>query len=120
MLTVRNCMFLALALACSAVGSDVLPAQAPKPGKPIPVPTTPMPPLPPAVIDDTLLIGGEDITAKKIRTRMTVEVKVNGQGPFRFLVDSGADSSVVGLNLAQQLQLPLTTLAQVTVAIGAV
>ena len=68
-----------------------------------------MPPLPPAVIDDTLLIGGEDITAKKIRTRMTVEVKVNGQGPFRFLVDSGADSSVVGLNLAQQLQLPLTT-----------
>jgi predicted aspartyl protease len=68
-----------------------------------------MPPLPPAVIDDTLAIGGEDINARKIRSRMTVEVLVNGQGPYRFLVDSGADSSVVGLRIAQQLQLPLGT-----------
>ena len=68
-----------------------------------------MTPLPPAVIDDTLAVTGEEIDARKIRTRMTVEVNINGQGPYRFLVDSGADSSVVGIRLAQELQLPLTT-----------
>ncbi len=51
-----------------------------------------MPPLPPAVIDDTLAIGGEDINARKVSTRMTVEVRVNGRGPYHFLVDSGADT----------------------------
>ncbi len=77
--------------------------------KPIPVPASPMPPLPPAVIDNTLTIGGEDINARKVRTRMTVEVLVNRRGPFRFLVDSGADSSVVGLRIAHQIQLPAGT-----------
>src|SRR5690349_14579754 len=105
----RFLMSLTLAVACSAIGGDAVSAQAPKPSKPVPVPTTPMIPLPPAVIDDTLAIGGDDIEARKIRTRMTVEVHLNGKGPYRFLVDSGADSSVVGLRLAQELQLPLTT-----------
>ena len=109
MSTPRYSMILTLALVCSAMAGDVLPAQAPKISKPVPVPTTPMTPLPPAVIDDTLAIAGEDIDARKVRTRMTVEVGINGRGPYRFLVDSGADSSVVGLRLAQQLQLPLTT-----------
>jgi hypothetical protein len=104
----RFSMIPALALACSAIGGDVS-AQAPKPGKPVPVPTTPMPPLPPAVIDDTLAIAGEDIDARKVRTRMTVEVSINGKGPYRFLVDSGADTSVVGLRIAKDLQLPLGT-----------
>jgi hypothetical protein len=68
-----------------------------------------MAPLPPAEIDNTLAIGGEDITARKIRTRMTVEVNVNGRGPYRFLVDSGADSSVVGQRIAAELKLPIGT-----------
>jgi len=66
-------------------------------------------PLPPAVIDDKLVIGGEDINARKARTRMTVEVNVNGRGPYRFVVDSGADTSVVGWSIAQNLQLPAGT-----------
>jgi len=66
-----------------------------------------MPPLPPAVIDDALAIGGEDVNARKVSTRMTVEVLVNGRGPYRFLVDSGADTSVVGLRIARDLQLPV-------------
>ena len=41
--------------------------------------------------------AGKDINARKENTRMTVEVRVNGRGPYQFLVDSGADSSVVGL-----------------------
>jgi predicted aspartyl protease len=65
-----------------------------------------MPPLPPAVIDDSLAIGGEDVDARKLNTRMTVDVQVNGRGPYRFIVDSGADSSVVGSRIARALQLP--------------
>jgi predicted aspartyl protease len=34
-----------------------------------------------------------------------VEVRINGEGPFRFLVDSGADRSVVGAALAARLGL---------------
>jgi hypothetical protein len=65
-----------------------------------------MSPLPPATIDNTLVIGGEDIDAKKIATRMTVAVDVNGTGPYRFVVDSGADSSVIGHRVAERLALP--------------
>lgn len=38
--------------------------------------------------------------------RMTVETLINGQGPFHFIVDSGADRSVVSEALAQALALP--------------
>ena len=34
---------------------------------------------------------------------------VNGRGPYRFVVDSGADTSAVGLRIARDLQLPLGT-----------
>jgi len=77
--------------------------------KPPPAPVSKMAPLPPAVIDDTLAVTGEDINARKVRTRMTVEVQVNGRGPYRFVVDSGADTSVVGRRLANALQLPAGT-----------
>jgi predicted aspartyl protease len=72
-------------------------------------PAAKMPPLPPAVIDDTLAIGGEDIDARKVRTRMTVAVQVNGKGPYRFVVDSGADTSVIGQRIARAQQLPAGT-----------
>lgn len=65
-----------------------------------------LPPLPPAVIDDTLEIGGEDINGRKFNTRMTVPVEVNGRGPYRFIVDSGADTSVIGTRIARALALP--------------
>lgn len=68
-----------------------------------------MSPLPPAAIDNALAIGGDDINARMVSTRMTVEVHVNGSGPYRFLVDSGADTSVVGLRIARDLRLPVGT-----------
>jgi predicted aspartyl protease len=37
--------------------------------------------------------------------RMTVPVQINGQGPFRFLIDTGAQASVLSHALADQLQL---------------
>jgi hypothetical protein len=68
-----------------------------------------MAPLPPAVIDNRLQIGGDEVNARKVETRMTVEVRVNGRGPYHFVVDSGADTSAVGLRLARDLQLPAGT-----------
>ncbi len=37
--------------------------------------------------------------------RMTVEVSLNGQGPFAFVIDTGADRTVVSRELAAQLKL---------------
>ena len=106
-------LFLALVLTCSAAvgGVGAAGAQAPRISKPRPAPPGPstMPPLPPADIDDKLAIGGDDIKARKVETRMTVEVRVNGRGPYHFVVDSGADTSAVGLRVARDLQLPLGT-----------
>ena len=98
-----------IALTCSAVLATVAWAQAPQIGRPKPAPPGPstMPPLPPAVIDNNLSIGGDDISAKQVETRMTVPVQVNGRGPYHFVVDSGADTSAVGLRVARELQLPL-------------
>jgi hypothetical protein len=105
-----------MALTCSAAIPAAGAAAAnndapPRISKPKPAPPGPstMPPLPPAQIDNTLAIGGDDINARKIETRMTVEVHVNGRGPYHFVVDSGADTSSVGLRVAQDLQLPLGT-----------
>ncbi len=101
---------LALASALILVAlPGVVGAQSPRIGKPRPAPRTApnVPPLPPAVLDNQLTIGGEDVKARKVETRLTVEVRVNGHGPYQFLVDSGADTSVVGLRIARALKLPL-------------
>jgi predicted aspartyl protease len=68
-----------------------------------------MPPLSPAVIDPTLAIGGTDVKARTSETRLSVDVRINGRGPYHFVVDSGADTSVVGLQIAKGQQLPVTT-----------
>ncbi|MCL6741324.1 retroviral-like aspartic protease family protein [Sphingomonas sp. RB56-2] len=107
----RGRLVMALGLILSVVAGDVSATAQQTPGshKPKHIEPGKMPPLPPAVIDDELAIGGDDINAKKVSTRMTVEVMVNGQGPYHFLVDSGADTSVVGLKIARDLQLKAGT-----------
>jgi len=107
-------VILAFVSGLSALGGDVASAaEPPVIRKPMPPPTTPpsVPPLPPAYFDPKLAVGGEDVKARKVESRLSVEVFVNGQGPFRFIVDSGADTSVVGLRIARALQLPLGTTA---------
>nr|NUR37999.1 hypothetical protein [Sphingomonas sp.] len=99
---------LTITLAGLAAGGIAAPPQISKPRPAPPGPST-MPPLPPAVLDPTLAIGGDEVNARKVETRMTVEVQVNGRGPYHFVVDSGADTSVVGLRIARDLQLPLGT-----------
>ena len=66
-------------------------------------------PLPPAEFDNKLAVGGDDIKAREVDTRLNVDVHVNGRGPYRFVVDSGADTSVVGQRIARDLELPLGT-----------
>ncbi|HEX8571317.1 MAG TPA: retroviral-like aspartic protease family protein [Allosphingosinicella sp.] len=106
----RSRLVLALLLIASALGGGAG-AEPPKIGKPRPAPPGPsnMPPLPPAIIDESLEIGGDDVEARKRETRLSVEVRVNRRGPYQFVVDSGADTSVVGLRIAHELELPLGT-----------
>lgn len=88
---------IALWLAATAVG--------------VPVPATTPPPasepfIAPAAIDNSLEIEGEALEAEQLKKRLFIDVKVNNSGPHRFLVDSGADRSVVSDGLATQLKLP--------------
>ena len=85
-------------------------AEPPKIAKPRPAPADQpanVPPLPPAYFDSKLDVTGEELKARKIETRLGVDVLVNGHGPYKFIVDSGADTSAVGLRIAHDLQLPL-------------
>lgn len=66
----------------------------------------PVPAIPTATLDDRLEVTGEGLAARRIRSRMLIAVEVDGKGPFRFLVDSGADRTVIGTALARQLGLP--------------
>lgn len=68
-----------------------------------------VPPMPPAQFDPTLNVEGVGVEARKVETRLTVQVRINGRGPYQFLVDSGADTSAVGLGIASRLNLPLGT-----------
>ena len=95
----RRLAIAALCIAALTAQADARPRQALDPA-------AKMPPLAPAVIDDTLAIGGEELAARKLETRLTVEVGVNGTGPYHFVVDSGADTSVIGTRLAGALKLP--------------
>lgn len=56
---------------------------------------------------DPTLAGDElfDASTDKI-ARMTVGVKINGKGPFPFVVDTAADRSVISSRLAREIGLP--------------
>jgi len=104
----------AIALAFSLAALSPTFAQTPTrvPAPPAVAPATaPNPPpeqvfIKPATIDETLEVVGDSVSAKQINTRMQINVQINGRGPFRFFVDSGADRSVIGEALARRLALP--------------
>lgn len=107
----RLAMFAAALIAALALPGDSASAQAPKINKPrlAPYARPNVLPLPPANYDKDLSIAGDQVKARKTSSRLSVEVLVNSRGPYRFVVDSGADSSVVGTKLARELELPLGT-----------
>lgn len=110
MSTPRCALILAFGLVLTAATRDVTAAEPPRISKPRPAPADQppnVPPLPPAVFDPNLDISGQEVKARKVETRLSVDVQVNGRGPYKFIVDSGADTSAVGLRIARDLQLPL-------------
>ena len=101
---------LAAVAAPALLGAATTATAPPNISRPRPVPPgTPVPvvPLPPAQFDSKLSIEGENLKARQVSTRLNVDVKINGRGPYRFVVDSGADTSVVGVRIARDLELPL-------------
>lgn len=70
----------------------------------------------PAEIDSTTIT--QDVAFKLDRhERMTVQVHLGGRGPYRFLVDTGADRTAVSTAIASQLGLidgPRATLHSIT------
>lgn len=93
---------------CAAVALALAPP-ATAPGSPPPAASPSaesQPKIPPAALDDSLEITG-DALAAELGSRMFIDARVNGEGPFRFLVDSGADRSVIGAALALRLKLPV-------------
>jgi predicted aspartyl protease len=50
-------------------------------------------------------VGDIIATAEDESMRMTVPVMVNGQGPFQFVIDTGADRTVISSELAERLGL---------------
>ncbi len=88
-----------LALQAPALSPTVLPP----PPLPMPAQAATMP------VDATTVPGDPASTAVKLReidSRMTVPVLINGKGPFRFIVDSGATRTVISSRLAAELALP--------------
>ena len=50
--------------------------------------------------------GGDEVAiGKDVGDRMTVAVQVNGKGPYRFLVDTGSERTVISRQLANRLNL---------------
>ena len=85
-------------LAEQAWARSTTPAAVLKASLQTPPPATPTPsaPEPPALFLDTALDAID---------RMTVEVFINGRGPFDFVVDTGADRSALSIPLAARLGL---------------
>ena len=85
---------LAAALAASGGEKGQAGADSPSPAAPAPAAAGGFTP----TAED--IAGWEDVAR-----RMSVPVRVNGQGPFRFILDTGADHSVVSRELAASLGL---------------
>ncbi|WP_454760053.1 retropepsin-like aspartic protease [Caulobacter segnis] len=68
---------------------------------PVSLSQTPPAPVPP--VEQPLLILDASLDQD---ARLTVPVMINGQGPFQFVVDTGADRSVLTPGIAERLALP--------------
>lgn len=55
----------------------------------------------------------DDIAVTTMQTRMTVPVMIDGRGPFPFVVDTGAERTVISRRLAEHLGLKAGTTATV-------
>lgn len=94
----------------AALGAATIAARAPAPADSEPPPDTPLSegPADDVVLPDARVAEHTDAdlaTAADGVGRITVEVRVEGQGPFAFLVDTGANRTVVSDDIAARLGL---------------
>ena len=61
---------------------------------------------------------GEDLSFLIADTRMTVPVEIAGAGPYRFVIDTGAQRSVISRQLARRLGLPAGRRVRLTAMSG--
>lgn len=62
---------------------------------------------PPIALTDSAETAGDTLQARTDRAdRMTIDVAVQGGGPYRFLIDTGSQRTVVSTALAETLKLP--------------
>ena len=59
----------------------------------------------PATPIDRTTITDEVAIGRDVADRMTVAVNVSGKGPYRFLIDTGSERTVISRQLAQRLNL---------------
>jgi predicted aspartyl protease len=100
-------VFPLLALAAGAAVTPFLQGAAPQ--QPAPVATTP-----PAAPGDSDLLGFNDLAS-----RMTVPVSIGTSGPYQFVIDTGAERTVVSRQLADTLKLAAGRRVRVTTMAGA-
>ena len=114
------CGWIAAALACvpAFAATSIAPPSCPAPAPAAAAPAIAAN-LRTAVIDDCLTVTGHEMAARLMDTRMSIGVEVNGNGPYRFLVDSGADRSVISVALARRLHLPASETVRLNDVAGA-
>ena len=67
---------------------------------------TPVPPAPPAAVPDATTSDGFSLAIGEDRNaRMTVPVSIGAEGPYAFIVDTGAERTVISEQLAARLGL---------------
>jgi predicted aspartyl protease len=70
--------------------------------------------IPPAGSTPTVLPNDDVVHISTADSRMTVPVRIGAHGPFRFLIDTGSESTVVSSELATKLGLTMQTRRNVT------
>lgn len=69
--------------------------------------------------DADAIIPPESLALSSDQTmRMTVQVRIGGQGPYAFLVDTGSERTAISRQLAAELKLPLGTPTRVHSVLG--
>src|SRR5689334_2557155 len=77
----RHVLTVAFGLSFAAAAHAGTAAEPPRIARPRPAPANvppDVPPLPPAKFDPSLAIGGNDVKAKQVETRLSVDVDING------------------------------------------
>ncbi len=103
-------MMRVLPLVAFAAGAAAMPLpQGATPQQPVPVATNPA-----AAADKPDLLDFEDLA-----NRMTVPVSIGASGPYNFIIDTGAERTVVSRQLADSLKLAAGRRVRVTTMAGA-